>query len=127
MATGSIRVEGLRELQRDFKRISKDLDRGLTKELKAAAEPVKTEATTLALGRIRGLPRTPRWAGMRIGVSRAGSVYVVPSARRRGGSPRPNLGALLLKQMDAAVDEKRDEVLRNMDDWLDKIGTNYGF
>jgi hypothetical protein len=122
-----VRIEGLRELQRDFKRISKDLDRGLTKELKDAAEPVRTEASMLALSNITNIPRTPRWAGMRIGVSRRGSVYVVPSARRRGGSPRPNFGGLLLEQMDRAVDNKEAEVLRNVESWLDKIGDNYGF
>jgi hypothetical protein len=121
-----VKVKGLKELQRDFRRISKKVDKGLSAELKQAAEPVKTEAQQLALGRIRGMPRTPRWAGMRIGVA-TGRVYVVPSARRRGGSPRPNLGGLLLEQMDAAVEAKQAEVLERMEDWLDHIGDGYGF
>jgi len=124
----AIRVKGLRELQRDFKRMDKELDRDLTRELKQAAEPVQRQATMLSLGRISHLGTTPRWAGMRVGVSRArGSVYIVPSARRAGGSPRPNLGALLLVQMEAAVDEKQEGVVQALEAMLDHLADRHGF
>ena len=126
MASGSVKVTGLREFQRDIKRFSKDVDKGLTKELKRAAEPVKTEARARSLANISHLSQTPRWAGMRVGVSR-GAVFVVPSARRRGGSPRPNLGVLLLRQMEQAAEEKQDETRRNIEQWIDNLNDRYGF
>ena len=130
MATGTVRVIGLRELQRDFKRISKDLDKGMTAELKKAAAPVADQGERLALTRIRNMPATPHWAGMRIGVSAArGSVYMVPSAKRRGGgSGRPNLGGLLLtRAMEPALEDKQNEVLESMEDFLDRLGRSNGF
>ena len=127
-STGTVRVVGLRELQRDFKRISKDLDRGLTAELKQAAEPVATLARQLALGEIRNI--TYHWADTRVGVSRArGQVYVVPRARRRAnGSPRPNLKGLLLGEAyDPALARKQGEVLRKLEDFVDRVADNNGF
>lgn len=127
MATGAVRVRGLRELQRDFKKMSKDLSKELRKELKEAAEPVRSSAEKLALGKIRNMPRSPDWAGMRTGVT-ARSVYVVPSRRRRGGSGRTNLATLLLERaMDPALQENEDKVVDRLDDMLGRLGDGYGF
>lgn len=127
MATGAIRIRGLRELNRDFKKISKDLGKELRSELKEAAEPVRSTAEKLALGRIRNMPRSPHWAGMRVGVT-AKSVYVVPQARRRGGSGRANLATLLLERaMDPALEQKQDEVVEKVDDMLGHLFSRNGF
>jgi hypothetical protein len=127
MATGAIRVKGLKELTRDFKKISKDLSKEVTRELKDAAEPVRTGAEQLALGQIRNM--TPRWAAMRIGVSAAqGRVYMVPQARRAGGSGRANLKGLLLdRAMDPALEQHADEVKDNINDVLGHIFDHNGF
>ena len=129
MATGAIRVRGLKELTRDFKKISKDLSKEITKELKDAAEPVRTGAEQLALGQIRNMSATPRWAAMRIGVSTAqGRVYMVPQARRAGGSGRTNLKGLLLdRAMDPALEQHADEVKDNINDVLGHVFDNNGF
>lgn len=131
MATGAIRVKGLRELSRDFKRISKDLSDDLVKELKAAGEDVKRDAEDLALTQIRNMPRSPHWAQMRIGVSRAqGLVYMVPFARsRRGrGTSRPNLANLLLEEaMDPALERNAAKVERKVDDLLGRLADDNGF
>ncbi len=129
MATGAIRVHGLKELTRDFKKISKDLSKEITRELKDAAEPVRTGAEQLALSSIRNMPRTPRWAVMRIGASAAkGSVYMVPQARRAGGSGRTNLKGLLLERaMDPALDQNADKVKDNINDVLGHIFDHNGF
>jgi hypothetical protein len=129
MATGAVRVRGLRELTRAFKKISKDLDKELTNELKEAAEPVRSGAEKLALGRIRNMPRSPHYAGMRVGVSKAqGAVYVVPAWRRRGGSGRANLKTLLLERaMDPALEENQGEVLDKVDRMLGRLAGHQGF
>jgi hypothetical protein len=127
----AIRVVGLKELSRTFKRMSKELSDDLTDELKEAAQVVADDAQELALTQIRNMPRSPRWAGMRIGVSRAqGVVYVVPAARarRRPGRARANLSDLLLEEaMDPAVAKNQDKVVRKLEDMIDRIASQNGF
>lgn len=128
MPLGTVHVRGLKELTRDFKKISKELDRELVGELKEASEPVRKGAESLSLTRIRNMPRSPDWATMRIGVSRAkGLVYVVPAHRRGRGSSRPNLSGLLLTQMESAVEQNEDEVVRRIDGMIDRLGRHNGF
>lgn len=129
MATaGAVHVKGLRELTRDFKKMSKELDDEVTDELKRVAEPVKQVATRYALGHIGNMPRSPRWAGMRVGVAKGrGVVWMRPAARRRGGSPRSNLGPLLQREMEAAVENKEQEVVNGLDKMLGRLGGDYGF
>jgi hypothetical protein len=87
--------------------------------LREAGGPVRDHAQSLAQSRIRNA--TPRWTRMKVG-STMSTVYVAPSARRAGGSPRPNYGGLLMrKAMIPAVDEKQDEVIAKFEDALDKI------
>jgi predicted NAD-dependent protein-ADP-ribosyltransferase YbiA (DUF1768 family) len=127
MATGTVRVTGLRELNRAFKKISGDLDKEMKKSLIKAAEPVKVRAEALALGRIRNMPRSPRWADMRIGVTQKG-VYMVPFARNRGGSGRSNLKSLLLdRSMDPALEEKQNEVVEGVGEMIDYLSRSNGF
>lgn len=127
METGAVRVRGLRELTRDFKKISRDLSKELRKELVEAADPVKKTGEQLALARIRNMPRSPHWAGMRIGVT-AKSVYMAPSARRGGGSGRSNLSGLLLERaMEPALDQNADKVAGRVDDMLGHLFDRNGF
>jgi hypothetical protein len=130
MATGAIHVQGLAELQRDFRRMSKELVGDLRRELKDAAEPVKKLGESLALGEIRNMPSSPRWAGMRIGVSGQAIVYMVPSARsrRRRGGARPNLAPLLLdRAMEPALERNSGQILARVDRMLGRLGGEYGF
>jgi hypothetical protein len=131
MATGAVRVRGLKELTRDFKKISKDLSKELRKELVEAAEPVKQSAQSLALGKIRNMPRSPHWAGMRVGVSQAqGVVYMVPAARSRRmrGRSRPNLANLLLERaMEPALVENELLIVERVDFMLGRLAHEHGF
>ena len=126
---GAIEVQGLSELLRAFKGISKDLDRKLTNALKKAAEPAAEQAEDYALGRIRNMPSSPRWAGMRIGVARRqGEVYMVPRARSRRRSSRPNLKNLLLEQaMEPAVEAKAADIEDALGHLVDDIADSHGF
>jgi len=126
---GAVRVRGLRELSRDFRRMSGDISDELVDGLKAAAEDVRTDAENLALTRIRNMPRSPHWAGMRIGVSKAqGLVFMVPSARGRGGRGRANLATLLMERsMDPALQQNAATVERKVGDVLDSLAGRNGF
>jgi hypothetical protein len=124
----AVRVHGLRELTRDFKKISKDLDKRLTGELLDAVAPVKDLAQSKALTQISGMSGSPSWATMKTGVGRAkGTVYMMPASRGRKYS-RANLADLLLQRaMDPAVTEKQDHVVNALDDLIGDLADRYGF
>lgn len=125
MAAAQVRLKGLRDLQRALSKVNKGAAAAVRDELKKAAEPVRAGAQEKALMEISNIG--PSWAAMKAG-SRPGVVYIAPSARRRGGSPRPNLGILLLeKAMFPALDEHKDEVESEMEDALDRLGRSAGF
>jgi len=129
MAEGAVVVRGLRELSRDFRKMSGELPKELYDSLKQAAEPVRSGAEMKAMGKIRNMPASPRWAEMRTGVSKAqGRVYIVPQARKRGGSGRANLATLLLERaMEPALEENTDKVIESVDKMLGRFGGDYGF
>ena len=123
----TVYIKGLKELKRDFGRISKDLDRKLVKALQEAAQPAADKAESYALGRIRNMPGSPDWAGMRIGVARGG-VYLAPAARSRRRRSRPNLGPLLMDlAMGPAVEQEQAVIVERVGDLIDKIADSNGF
>ncbi len=126
MATGAVRVKGLKELTRDFKKISKDLDKKLTGELLDAVKPVKDTAEQKALTSISNM--TSDWATMKTTVGRAkGQVLMFPASRGKRYS-RPNLANLLLERaMDPAVTENEDHVVQALDDLIGNLADRYGF
>lgn len=122
---GGIQVQGYRELMRSFALISNGLRRDLRSQLAEAASPAKDRAESLADTNIRNIGG--RWSRMRIGVTTT-AVYLAPATRRRGGSPRPNLGPLLMKDsMLPAVEETLPAVRVRLDGWLDELGGEAGF
>ena len=124
----AVRVHGLKELTRDFKRISKDLDKRLTGELLEAAEPVKDLAQSKALTQIGNMSGSPNWATMKTGVSRAkGTVFMVPASRGRKYSRRNLADLLLQRAMDPAVTEKQDHVVNALDNLIGDLANRYGF
>jgi hypothetical protein len=118
-ATGAVHVEGLKEVNRAFGKIDKSLAKEVRDALKKAGEPVRAHAETLAVGNISNIG--PTWSRMRLGSTSTG-VYLAPKARRRGGSGRPNLGRLLLgASMFPAIEEKADEIEREVEKALDDL------
>lgn len=117
--SSEVRVKGLRELQRALNRVNKAAAKTVRDELKQVAEPVKQSAERLAGERITNIG--PVWGRMRIG-ARSSSVYIAPRQRNRGGSPRPNLGVLLLERsMFPALDENEHEIVRGVERALDHL------
>ena len=126
MATNTVRIEGLRELERAFKLYGRGMEKGLREALEAAAEPVRTDAQALAVANISriGIP----WSRMRVGVTRR-TAYIAPQQRgNRGGVgrsrlSRPNLKELLLgRAMEPALDQNIGNVERELGDALDDLG-----
>jgi hypothetical protein len=119
---GTIRVEGLRELQRACALSEKEVKLGVRAKLREAAEPVRTEAESLGPTMISNLG--PEWRRMKVGVTTS-LVYVAPKSRRHGGSPRKNLAPLLMKVMESALDAKTDEVAGKLEEAIDLIAERH--
>jgi hypothetical protein len=118
-------VVGLRELQRSLAAMDKGIRKDLRDTLKAAVEPVRSDAQRLATANIRHIG--PRWSLMRVGVT-SSLVYLAPKQRRRGGSPRPNLAQLLMNRaMQPALDESENEIVAAVEIGLDRFITEHGF
>lgn len=113
-----VKVTGLRELQRACADSEKEVKTAVRSKLSKAAEPVRVEAERVAASEIRNLG--PAWGRMRVGVTTT-LVYVAPKSRRHGGTARKNLGNLLLKSMQEALDTKTDDVVKNLEGALDEI------
>lgn len=124
-AFAGIKVENQAEVMRAFGHVSAGLKKEMRAELQKVAEPVKPAATRLAHANITNI--TGRWSEFKIGVT-AKSVYVAPQARRRRGSPRKNLGVLLLEQaMWPAVEQRTPQITREFERWLDSLAARADF
>lgn len=120
MARETVRVEGLRELVRDFGRIDADLRRQLQREISEAADIVAQDARS----------RADRYAGNPGGKIRprvrGASGYVESRARSKG--IRPDFGALLMRTAFLpALASKESEVTRRVDQMLDRLAGSYQF
>jgi hypothetical protein len=125
VATGAVRIEGLRELDRAFAQVSKQTQKEFRSELKKVGEPVRSSAEELAVSQIANIGG--QWSRMRLG-STARVVYVQPRTRRRDGSPRPNLAGLLMAQaLLPALHSHEDSIEAGVERWLDSIIMRNGF
>jgi len=124
VADAQVVVRGQQEVLRAFSGVEKDTKREMRKQLKQVAEPVRKLAEELAVGNITNIGS--HWSRMRLGVT-ARAVYVAPTSRRAGGSPRPNLSPLLLTQMETALDDRSGDVVTEFDMWVAVVGKRHGF
>lgn len=131
VASPTVRIRGLRELNRALNAYDKDLRKEMRAELRIVAQPVKELATSLALGEITNM--TAHWARMRLGIAAKG-VYMVPASRNAGGSPRPDdgsptsfVGLMLGRAMERALDQNSDKIVSGGEHLLDVLGTKHGF
>jgi hypothetical protein len=119
----AVRVEGLRELDRAFRLYGRGLEKGVREALEAAAQPVSTDAQSLA---ISSIPRiTLPWSQMRVGVTKR-TAYVAPLKRGTGKAKRRQADAfrdrLLTRAMEPALERNIRNVERELGDALDDLG-----
>lgn len=96
---------------------------GFRAALKEAAEPLRVRAEELAAESISNIGS--RWGAMRTGVTTR-YLYVAPATRRGRGSPRPNLGRLLMRDaMLPAAEETRDDVRDRFGDVIDGVAARF--
>lgn len=126
----AVQVKGLRELQIAFAHADRATRLGLRTELREVAKPVALDAQQLAAQQISGMRRSPRWARMRVGVTRR-VVYVAPTQRglkTRGPDSRrrPNLARLLLdRAMEPALEAHAEQILVATEALLDHVADGF--
>jgi hypothetical protein len=120
MATATIRVKGLRELDRAFKSMDKELQRDLRTRLKKAAAPVVSSAQS----------KISRYQGASTGtikpVALAKGVVVRQNAKKVTGK-RGDFGALQMRLFLEALEENEDEVVRAVENLIDELADRNGF
>lgn len=123
-------VKGLRDVNAAFAHTDREIRLGWRAGMRQVAEPVRRDAEASALTGIRNMSASPRWARMRVGVTRQ-MVYVAP--RQRGvrtagdrGLARPNLAGLLMSRaMQPALDRHEQEVNANFERLLDRVADDF--
>ena len=126
-------VKGLRDVNAAFAHTDREIRLGWRAGMRSVAEPVRRDAETLAGTEIRNMPASPRWARMRVGVTRQ-MVYVAPRQRGvkttgRRQFARPNLAGLLMdRAMQPALDRHEHDITASFERLLDQVadGFNHG-
>lgn len=128
MANGraqTVRIRGLRELNRAFRVADRSLRLRWRAEQRAIGEPIAQLAQSLAVEKIRRMPLSADWAAMRVGVTTK-VVYVAPRSRNRGGRKRPNLATLLMERaMLPALERRADDTERAVGRLLDRMADDW--
>jgi hypothetical protein len=123
-----VALRGQRELLASLKYADRETRLGVRRELRKVAAPVAADAEALALSAIRNMARSPKWARMRVGVTRQ-LVYVAPrqkGVRGRGGGRRPNLADLLMdRAMLPALHRHEAEIEQRLEHMLDVIADGF--
>lgn len=125
---GAAGVRGFRELERAFAAAGKQTNAILTTGLREVAEPVRRDATALAVEKIPHIGVA--WSQMRIGVTRK-SVYVAPKQRglkTRGDDPRrrPNLAGLLMdRALQPALDRNEGQIDASLERLFDEVADRF--
>ena len=131
-SAGTVRVDGLRELIRDFKKVEKGLAREIRREIKSIAKIVSVEAQRIAFA--KGLWETGELIKMTkpavrgaVGLVRASATnkgYAYPFVYEYGGRGAGKSGPRAW--VNPALDNKQREVVEAFEDVLDKVTSRAG-
>lgn len=121
MAAGTVRVKGLKELQRDFRKLDRETAKEVRQGLREAAEPVRQEAQAL----FSSIDASSA-AGYKVRVRQRG--VAVEQSRRRKTGKRPDYGSLQMRRaLLPALGRRQDEVIKGVDKTLGKLAGENGF
>jgi hypothetical protein len=118
---GTVRVKGLRELDRALRKMDKELSREMRSTLKEAAEIVAVDA------RARFSDISPASASSMRARAKAKGATVEQSKGRTTGK-RPDYGALQMRRaLLPALEAKQEQVVEKVDDLIGRLGSRNGF
>lgn len=119
-------VRGYRELATAFAKADKQTKKGLPLVMRAVAEPVRSDAASLAGSRIRNIG--DKWSQMRTGVTRK-LVYVAPKqrgAKKASSRGRPNLARLLsTRALEPALAHNAANIERAVERAFDELADDF--
>jgi len=116
----TVRLHGLQQVNRAFKRIDDSVVGEVKEELRKLAEPVAADA--------RG--RIDRYAGASTGTIKPYPTMkgvVVRQAQRKKTGTHPNFGGLQMGHLIGAMYDHEDEIVNEVEDLLDWLGRKEGF
>jgi hypothetical protein len=117
----TVKVTGLKELDRAWKNVDKNLQKQLRGELKTLAEPVA--ATSRSLGSRFGA----KTAGGYVAGARTGGAVVRQRMRKTTGH-HPEFGALQMATvLIPALDQHEDQIVNGVERLFDRIANREGF
>lgn len=128
---GTIRVQGLHELQAALAKADRQTRLGVRGALRQVAEPVQRGAEELARANISRIGR--KWSKMRVGVTQ-NLVYVAPRQRgHRGGrgpasryrSDQLFADRLMDRAMQPALDRYASGIEARFEGFLDRIADDF--
>ena len=131
-----VQVRGLKELIRAFRIMPAEIVEEFVWELEEAANPVRLAAQQKAapvLTWTLGTTAQDVYTAMRVGVSKPlVTVWVVPDLRGGHAHLSPRAKATFIERvqeraLEPALEENTSEVIRKIDDMLDRIATSHGF
>jgi hypothetical protein len=121
-------VKGLRDVNAAFAHTDREIRLGWRAGMRQVAEPVRRDAELAASSSIPHMPASPKWARMRVGVTR-NMVYVAPrqrGTRGRTAAGRTNLAGLLMdRAMQPALDRHEPEITARMEHLLDVVADEF--
>lgn len=122
MAVETVRIKGLRELNRALKNYDKDLNKDLERELLAAATLVKEDAYQRFVG-----VDLKSAGGFRPRIRGFGRVVVEQRYRKTTGQ-HPNFGSLQMRRaLLPALSAQEEPVMKAVEGMLDRLGLEEGF
>jgi len=120
-----IRWDGIDRVTAAFEEVRREVLKEMRPALRAIGQKVSKDAQNRASSEIANIGN--KWNRMRVGVTLKG-VYVAPASRRRGGSPRRNLGGLLMtRAMQPALDANKELAYAEFDALIDRAKDHAGF
>ena len=120
MAASTVRVRGLKEVNRAFRRLETGIDKELKEGLKEAAEPTAAQARG-AISRYRGASTST----IKPYASQKGAV--VRQSKRRTTGKHAGFGALQMGHLLAALDDHQDQITEDVEKLLDHLTREEGF
>jgi hypothetical protein len=116
----AVRVTGLEETVRAFRKLDRSLGREMQTELKKVAKPVMRSGQS-KIGQYQGASVST------IGVRASGaSVFVTQRAKKVTGK-RGDFGRLQVGLLEESLDENEREVINGIEDFLDRFTSKEGF
>lgn len=115
MANGTVRVRGLKELQRTLKEADKETRKRVRDVLRETGDIVRDEGQS----RFSGIDAKSA-AGFKVRVRQRG--VSVEQTRRKTTGKRPDYGQLqMTRALNPALEAKKDEIVRSFEEAMDKI------